>query len=88
MDPLKKNLEKRSWDEFRAAGLLFAVNSTLHMLGWALAIEQDTETKEIVAVHPCRTKFRGFDETAQAEEHEKLAKYLADNAKNFPEEIK
>lgn len=86
--PIEKNLEKRSWEEFRAAGMIFAVNTVLHMLGWALVVEQNAETKEIISVAPYRTKFRGFDDAAQDEEHQKIAKYLSENAPNFPEEIK
>lgn len=78
----------KSWDDFRAAGLLFFINMILHAFGWAIVIEVDSETKLVTAIYPSRVGYRGFDEQSQTEEHIKIADYLAKNAPNFPEEIK
>lgn len=88
VDPIQKTVERRTFTEFRATGLLLFINSILHAFGWAFVIEVDKETDEVTKCYPARVKFRGFDEKSVSEEHEKLARYLADNAPNFPEEIK
>jgi hypothetical protein len=87
-EPIKNNVERKTWDDFRACGLLFYINTILHFMGWAIVIEVDTETKLVTNCYPARVKYRGWDEQSQTEEHEKVAKYLAETAPNFPEEIK
>lgn len=86
--PLEKTQERKTWDDFRAFGLLFYINTILHFIGWAIVVEVDTETKLVTNCYPARVKYRGFDEQSQDEEHAKVAEYLSDNAPNFPEEIK
>lgn len=82
----KKPVTKKTWDDFRAAGLLFFVNSLLHVFGWALVVEVDTDSGLVTNCYPARVTFRGFDEQSQTEEHIKLANYLAETAVEFPEE--
>jgi hypothetical protein len=86
--PLEKIQERRTWDDLRASGLLFYINTILHFIGWAIVVEVDTETKLVTNCYPARVKYRGFDEQSQDEEHAKVAEYLANTAPNFPEEIK
>jgi len=86
--PIEKNVEHRTWDDFRNNGLLFYINTILHFMGWAIVVEVDTETKLVTNCYPARVKYRGFDEQSQDEEHAKVAEYLANSAPNFPEEIK
>ena len=94
MEKLTKLVEKRTWDEFRKTGLFMFVNTILHAFGWALVVEVDydketqTETSLVLNCYPARIKFRGFDEDSQSDMHTKIADYLANNAPNFPEEIK
>lgn len=87
-EPLIKLQERKSWDDFRSSGLLFYINTILHFIGWAIVVEVDTKTKLVTNCYPARVKYRGFDEQSQDEEHAKVADYLANNAPNFPEEIK
>lgn len=84
----KKPVTKKTWQEFRNAGLLFFINSILHVFGWAIVVEVDKDTQEITACYPARVTFRGFDENSQTEEHIKIADYLAENAKELPEEAR
>jgi hypothetical protein len=86
--PLDKSQERKTWDDFRNSGLLFYINTILHFIGWAIVVEVDTETTLVTNCYPARVKYRGFDEQSQDEEHVKVADYLANNAPNFPEEIK
>lgn len=78
---------KKDWQDFRKCGLLFFINTILHAFGWAIIFWEDKEAGTNGA-WPARVKYRGFDEQSQDEEHQKIAEYLADQAPNFPEEIK
>ncbi|RQO78090.1 hypothetical protein DBR40_09070 [Pedobacter sp. KBW01] len=83
---LKENIESKTWSEFRETGLFLFINSILHAFGWVIVIEW--KDGKGIAAYPARTKFRGFDNSATDEAHKKIANYLAENANNFPEEIK
>lgn len=87
-EPIKDVVTRKTWDDFRASGLLFYINTILHFMGWAIVVEVDTETKLVTNCYPARVKYRGWDEKSQNEEHAKVAQYLANTAPNFPEEIK
>lgn len=84
--PIKKQYEPITWDQFRGAGMLFFVNNMLHAFGLAITVTE--ESGKVISASPARAGFRGFSEADQDEEHAKIAQYLADNAINFPEEIK
>lgn len=34
-------INKKTWDEFRATGLLWLVNTILHVFGWAIVVDVD-----------------------------------------------
>jgi len=84
--PIDKQFEPITWEQFREAGMLFFVNNMLHAFGLAIAVTE--ENGKVISASPARVGYRGFSEADQDEEHGKIAKYLADNAINFPEEIK
>ena len=67
-------ITQKSWEEFRNTGLLWFVNTILHMFGWALAYDLETKT-----VYPVRCKFRGFTEDINMEGYKKVSKYLKEN---------
>ncbi|SEA58920.1 hypothetical protein SAMN05192529_13114 [Arachidicoccus rhizosphaerae] len=81
-----KQYEPITWEQFRESGMLFFVNNILHAFGLAITVTE--ENGKIVSSAPARVGYRGFDDKSQDKEHAKIAKYLADNAINFPEEIK
>ena len=56
----KKPVTKKSWDEFRDNGLLWFINTILHMFGWAIVVEVDNG--EVINAYPARVTFRGFSE--------------------------
>jgi len=85
---LDKTFEKRDWNEFRKTGLFMFVNTILHAFGWALVVEVINKTDEVTICYPARVRFRGFDVDDQNEMHTKITDYLANTAKDFPEEIK
>jgi len=71
-------VDKKTWAEFRSAGLLWWINQILHAFGWAIVAEIDND--EIVNVYPARVKFRGFSENLNTEGYIKVSEYLKANA--------
>jgi len=72
----KEMLDRFSWNEFRAIGLLWWVNRMLHLFGWAIVCKLD-ENDAIVEAYPARCKFRGFDEKSETRGFINLSMYLA-----------
>ncbi len=77
--------EKRSWREFRKTGLLWFINSILHLFGWAIVFEfwegtdKNNNDIEPEAVYPARTKNIGFSEVNNSEGYQKVTEYLDEN---------
>lgn len=80
------NIERKSWGEFRSTGLLWAVNSFLHIFGWSIIIQINDDNT--IEAYPARTPRRGFSEDSQARGYEKISKYMKDNASELYEETK
>ncbi len=70
-------VDKRSWQEFRDSGLLWFINTILHVFGWAIVIEIDEDN--VIDVYPARVSFRGFDEKRNDKGYYQVSKYLKDN---------
>jgi len=83
---IKNNIEKKTWQEFRATGIMLIVNTILHAFGWVIVM--DIKDGEIITAYPARTTFRGFSEKDQSDSYEKIADYLSKTSSDFPEEIK
>lgn len=64
-----EEIERKTWEEFRSAGMLWLVNSLLHVFGWCIVIDYPESE-----VHPARTKFRGFDTKCTIEGYKKVSK--------------
>lgn len=79
-------VNKKTWKEFRETGLLWFINTTLHLFGWAIVVEVETETGEITNAYPARVKFRGFAEKNNAEGYIKISKYLKENIEEIEKE--
>jgi len=78
---------KKSWEEFRASGLLWFINTTLHMFGWTIVVKvMDADNDTIVEVYPARVKFRGFNEDINTKGYQKVSKYLQDNVEELAKE--
>ncbi len=67
---------KKTWKEFQQCKLLWWVNRSLHLFGWAIVIQTE-ESGEITDVYPARVKFRGFVEDDEESGFEGLTRYLA-----------
>lgn len=79
-------IEEKSWKEFRESGLLWFVNTTLHIFGWSIVIEM--VDGEIARAYPARVKFRGFSEEVNTDGYKKVSKYMKDNVIDLEEESK
>lgn len=77
-------VSKRTWKEFREAGLLWWVNMILHTFGWAIVL--DIKDDEIKEVYPARVKFRGFDEISNDAGYKDVSVYLSNNASELAKE--
>lgn len=89
-----KMVTKKSWCEFRKTGLLWFVNSILHLFGWAIIFEFsdgagtfDDDT-ELNAVYPARIKFRGFSEQDNSEGYIKVTEFLQENVGDLVKEAR
>lgn len=78
-------MERKSWEEFRDNGMLWFINSILHLFGYAIVYE--FENGEIKNVFPARVKFRGFSEENNTKGYQKISKYLQENINKLVEEI-
>ncbi len=47
-------------DQFREAGMLWAINRVLHIFWWAIVVSTDDETGGTLDAYPVRTEWRGF----------------------------
>lgn len=77
-------IERKSWEEFRDNGMLWFINSILHLFGYAIVYE--FENGEIKNVFPARVKFRGFSEENNTKGYQKISKYLQANIDKLVEE--
>lgn len=79
-------MEKKTWTEFKESGLLWWINMILHTFGWAIVLEIDKDTKELLDVYPARVKFRGFSEQCNTNGYQSISRYMAENAKELEKE--
>jgi hypothetical protein len=80
-------IEKKTWAEFKDAKLLWWVNRSLHLFGWAivLTVEDDGSVSD---VYPARVKFRGFGEKQEEAGFIGLTEYLKTNVEALDKECK
>jgi hypothetical protein len=80
-------VERRTWEEFRKNQLLWWINRTLHLLGWAI-VYQIEEDGSVSDVYPARVKFRGFNEEHEAEGFKILSQYIEKEASELAKEAR
>jgi len=76
-------LTRKTGKEFRDSGLLWFINSTLHLFGWAIVWNPDNDE-----IYPARVKYRGFDEKNVTEGYIKVSNYLKENIDELLQEAK
>lgn len=79
-------VERKTWKDFKDSGLLWFLNSILHMFGWAIVFV--TRGNEVLDVYPARVKFRGFAEKNNSEGYIKVTEYLKENIDKLLKEAK
>jgi len=87
IDKPKAMIQRRRWEEFRDSKLLWWVNRTLHLLGWAICVDIDDDGKSVDA-YPSRVKFRGFDHDTEEKNFIVLTEYLEKNVTEFAKEAR
>lgn len=70
---------KKTWKELQESKLLWWINRSLHLFGWAIVVVQE-EDGTISGAFPARVDYRGFSEATEDEGFTVLTKYLANNA--------
>jgi len=79
-------IEEKSLKEFRESGLLWFINTILHMFGWSIVMDFDGENNPI-SMYPARCKFRGFDEKNNDEGYQKVTRFLKENIDGLVEDL-
>jgi hypothetical protein len=82
---MSEMIERKSWEEFRASGLLWWINRTLHLFGWAIVVGIESDG-EVFEVYPARVRFRGFDTDSEIKGFIALTDHLGENIKALQEE--
>ena len=70
-------VEKKSWTEFRDAGMLYVANLILQFFGWSLVYEIDGDE---IRMYPVLSEYRGFDTLANKVGHAKVSKYCREHS--------
>lgn len=73
-------ITKHTWQEFQTSGMLWLINRSLHLFGWAIVFLTDEQTGEILEVYPARVSFRGFTPELDGAGFQAVTKYMADTA--------
>lgn len=74
-------VEKKKWTEFKDNGMLWLVNSFLHIFGWAIVFEMRKGV--VVDIYPARVSYRGFSEQINTDEYKKLTNYMCENSQDL-----
>jgi hypothetical protein len=73
-------LERRTWQQFQEAGMVWFVNRLLHVFGWAIVFDVDKDDhSKIHDVYPARSRFRGFEADCEEEGFKRVTAYLREN---------
>ena len=83
----KKAIYKKTWADFREAGLLWWINRILHTFGWVIVVEVESTTGEITDCYPARTCFRGFTEEDEDEGFNAVTTHLAEIVSDLVQEV-
>lgn len=79
-------VNKKTWKEFRATGLLWFINQQLHLFGWAIVVDVDLNNDKVREAYPARVVYRGFAEGVNEDGYQKVSKYLKDNIDELEKE--
>lgn len=77
----------RTWAEFRESGMLWWANRVLHVFGWAIVVNIDDETGEVLGAEPRRTVWRGFPPESEARGFKRVTEWARANADDLAREV-
>lgn len=80
-------ITRKDWTEFRKSGLLWFVNRSLHIFGWAIVFQIE-ENGKVSDVYPARVKFRGFDEKSESESFIQISELMVKTSEELLKEAK
>jgi hypothetical protein len=78
-------IEKISWEQFRASGLLWFINRIIHLFGMTIVVECDKDGN-VKDVYPAKCKFRGFGGKSESEGFKNITEFLEKNIPRLKEE--
>ena len=79
-------MEEKTWKEFRESGLLWFVNTILHLFGWAIVVYTN-DNGDIKNVSPARVSWRGFSEESNEKGYKSVTKFLNENIEDLLKEV-
>ena len=80
-------IKRKTWEEFRKSGLLWFVNTILHVFGWAIVVNVN-DNSNIIDCFPARVKFRGFDVETNTNGYIALSEFLKQNIDDIEKEAR
>ena len=79
-------MEEKTWKEFRESGLLWFVNTILHLFGWAIVVYTN-DNGDIENVSPARVSCRGFSAESNEKGYKSVTKFLSENIEDLLKEV-
>ena len=87
-----KWVEELSWQEMRDSGLLWFVNSLLHLFGRAIVFDfgksKNGKLGKLKRVYFARCRYRGFDSKTGDSGYTNLTDFLSKNIKELKKDIR
>lgn len=81
-------IDRQEWEEFRKSGLLWWVNRTLHLFGWAIIFSyDDNEPTKLLEVYPAKVDFRGFFAQGEEEGFARLTHHIKENVDEWINDV-
>ena len=78
--------EEKAWEDFRETGLLWFINTILHVFGWAIVVYKNNKG-DIYKVKPTRVTWRGFSEESNEKGYKNVTKFLSENIEDLLKEV-
>jgi len=75
-----------SWREFQDTGLLWFINTILHVFGWAIVVGVNIDDGSSCAF-PARVPYCGFPEEANDRGYKRIREYMAKNGADLLSDV-
>lgn len=82
-----KSEHAAAWHRFRETGLLWWLNRSLHLFGWAIVVAYDDTGENVIAAYPERMTYRGFPEDTEEQGFQRLTHYLKREAPHLVRDL-